>query len=199
MKNHHQISAVPAHRSSRWIVVSAVLLAGALVLAGAGPAAAQRSQYSFTAALSGSIGGTLDASAPDPGVGNTGFQLAFMWETLPKTRVGLRYGQVDFSDEQIGTLFDPELSYVTIAGEYLYQESYFLSGIYIGLGYYSLEGDRLVAGDEDESALGAVLGVSGDFEINERFSILAELSMHWADLTATQLFGFGHLGVAYRF
>ncbi|HVS66568.1 MAG TPA: hypothetical protein VMT85_24050 [Thermoanaerobaculia bacterium] len=152
----------------------------------------------FRVFATGGLGGPLDAEAPDPGVGNSSFQLGFSWVTQPQARVGIRLGSVDLGDA-VEQLVDPSLDWVTIGGEYLYSETYFESGLYLGLGYYRLDG-ALDGVSQDDSAVGVVLGATGDFPINQRFSIIGELSVHWADLDqAGQLFGFAHVGVAFSF
>lgn len=180
---------------SKWLsFVLAVLLSPALI---SSPAAASE-LYNFTASVFGTVGGALDVAGEDPGLGQTGFQLGFSWLTQPKTEVGVRLGQVSMNGEQIEGLFDPELQYVTIGGEYKYQEAYYRSGLYLGLGLYSIDG---IAGGlpTDDSSIGLTLGVTGEFPINSRFSIVGEVSAHYADLLYAQFFGFGHLGVAFHF
>ena len=163
-----------------------------------GQAAVAQEPYTFSATIQGSIGGAMGADEPDPGLGNVGFQVGFSWVIQPRTHVVVRFGQVSFSDERLETLFDPELSYAVIAGEYTYQESYYTSGIYLGLGIYNLEGIKAGATSHDTS-IGVAFGITGDFPMTRRFFILAELSAHYADLDQTQLFGFFHIGAAFRF
>ncbi|REK03637.1 MAG: hypothetical protein DWQ36_18995 [Acidobacteria bacterium] len=174
-----------------------VTLCAALLLALVGPASAAES-HNFTASLFGTVGGPLDVSGDDPGLGQTGFQLGFAWLTQPKTQVGVRVGQVTMDGEQLEGLFDPELLYATIGGEYRYRETYYESGVFLGLGVYSLEG---IAGGAsvDDSSLGINLGVTGDFPLTRKLSFLAEVSVHSADLDYAQLFAFAHLGLAYHF
>ena len=152
----------------------------------------------FRVFATGGLGGPLDAEAPDPGLSNASFQLGFSWVTQPQARVGIRLGSADLGDA-VEQLLDPSLDWVTIGGEYLYSETYFESGLYLGLGYYRLDG-VLDGVSQDDSAVGGVLGATGEFPIDQRFSIVGELSVHWADLEqAGQLFGFAHVGVAFSF
>lgn len=146
----------------------------------------------------GSLGGALGVEEPDPGIGNTGFQAGFSWVVQPQTNVVTRIGRLDFSGEQLEGLFDPTLTFVTIGGEYTYQESYYKSGIFLGVGFYDLDG-QAVAGPSDDSSVGVVLGVSGDFPLTSSLSFVAELSAHYADLDRVQLFGFFHAGIAFHF
>jgi len=171
------------------------LLAALLLLPGAARA---QELYTFTAGLLGGIGGSFDA---DPGddLGNTGFQLNLTMVTEPRTQVGVRLGQLALdSEDRFGSLSDAELSYVTVAGEYRFPQSYYESGLYLGLGGYRLEGNR---GSEDESdtSVGLTLGVTGEFKVTRWLGVLIELSGHYADLDEAQFFGMGHGGVAIHF
>lgn len=176
----------------RFLVAPALALL-CLLLLPAG-AAAQNDKYNFTAALSLGAGGPLDADDPDPGVGNSSFQGTFSWVTQPKTLVGVRLGQVDLSDEIVGGIFSPDLVYATISGEYRFQESTYQSGVFLGLGFYSLDGTN-----DDDSSLGLTLGFTGEFPVADRWSVLAELVGHYADLEGAQLFGTLHVGAAFHF
>lgn len=196
-------SPSPAYRAPRRPRRRAVVLCVLLGVALAGSAAAQAESHVFTATAAGGIGGPINVDEPDPGLDNTGFQLGFSWLTAPKSRVSARLGQLDMSGEQLEGLLDPELTYVNIGGEYRYTETYYESGLYLGLGLYQLDGDRFVEGvpqSDDETALGLVLGATGDFPINDRFSVIVELSAHYADFDrGNVVFGLLHAGVAYRF
>lgn len=178
------------HRLPRLILTAALLL-----LPGA---AGAQELYTFTAGLMGGIGGSVDAE-PGDGLDNTGFQLNLAMVTEPRTHVGVRLGRLSLdSEERFGSLSEAELSYATIAGEYRFPQSYYESGLYIGLGGYRLEGDR---GNRDESdtAIGLNLGVTGEFKVTSWLGVLVELSGHYADLDEAQLFGMGHAGIAIHF
>ena len=165
----------------------------------------------FSVGLSGLIGGPFDAdSSPDPGLDNTGFSGFFAWHTQPQTKVVVRVAKADFGEQQFGSLFDPELSYINVGGEYTFREPYYTSGFYLGLGLYQLEG--LVAGStnslpgtplsslsQDDSSVGVALGVTADFSVVESVSLFADLSFHYADLGEASFFGFLHFGVAFHF
>ncbi|HVS16779.1 MAG TPA: hypothetical protein VMV46_22935 [Thermoanaerobaculia bacterium] len=176
-------------------LATAALLALSMLVPAAGHASQARN---FTVLVAGGLGGPLDADQPDPGLGNGSFQLGFSWVTQPQTRVGVRVGTADLGDA-IEELRDPTLDWVTIGGEYRYDEGFFDSGLYLGLGYYRLDG-TLAGVSGDDSAVGVVLGATGEFPITPMFSIIGELSVHWADLDqAGQLFGFFHAGLAISF
>lgn len=171
------------------------LLAALLLLPGAVRA---QEPYTFTAGLMGGIGGSFDAE-PGDDLGNTGFQLNLAMVTEPRTHVGFRLGRLSLDgEERFGSLTEAELSYVTIAGEYRFPQSYYESGLYIGLGGYRLEGDR-GSRDEQDTAVGLNLGVTGEFRVTQWLGVLIELSGHYADLDEAQLFGMGHAGIAIHF
>ena len=159
-----------------------------LLLAGAGTAAAQE-RYSYTVALSPTIGGSFSEGADNGGV-----QAAFFWRTQPRTAVGIRLGSIGLSGDQVGDLASPTFRYVTIAGEYRFQELYYQSGVFFGLGLYQLGN-----GVDSEQGPGLTLGVSGDFPINERLSVIVELAGHYADIDAAGTYASVHAGVAYQF
>lgn len=179
--------------------VGAALVLGAALLAPV-PAAAQQELYLFSASALGGLGGSLDAE-PGDSLGNTGFQLAVSMLTDPKTHVGVRVGQMALDgDDRFGDLFDAELLYANVAGEYRYSHSYYDSGVYFGLGGYRLQGDDVFSlAEEDETALGGVLGVTGEFAITRRLGVLVELSGHWVNFDDQQVFVMGHAGFVVHF
>lgn len=171
------------------------LLAALLLLPGAARA---QELYTFTAGLMGGIGGSFDAE-PGDDLGNTGFQLNLSMVTEPRTHVGFRLGKLSLdSEDRFGSLSDAELSYVTVAGEYRFPQSYYESGLYLGLGGYRLEGNRGNR-DEQDTSVGLTLGVTGEFKVTQWLGVLIELSGHYADLDEAQFFGMGHAGVAIHF
>lgn len=162
------------------------------------PAVGAQDTSSFRASAMLGIAGALDAE-PDSGVDNSSFQLGFSWLSEPDILVGLRYGEIDFDDEDgLGARRGSDLSYVTVAGEYPFDEGSYTSGVYLGLGYYRVE-ESAQAGLSDDTSLGVVLGLTGDFPVTEVFSLRLELSGHYTDLDAAQFFAMGHAGVAFRF
>lgn len=163
-----------------------------LLLAGAASAGAQ-GQYSYTLSLGPTFGGSLDGE-PDGGLDNAGFLANFSWRTEPRTSVGVRIGSTDLSGDQVGTLAGPTFRYATIVGEYRFNDLYYESGVFMGLGVYQLDD-----GVQSEEGVGLTLGVTGDFPINERFSVVVELAGHYADLDAASTHATVHAGVAYHF
>ena len=178
-------------RKLRAAVVSA-LATVLLLLAGAASAGAQE-RYSYTLSLGPTFGGSLDGE-PDSGLDHAGFLASFSWRTQPRTSVGVRVGSADLSGDQVGTMASPTFRYATIAGEYRFNDLYYESGVFMGLGVYQL-GD----GVESDEGVGLTLGVTGDFPINERFSVIVELVGHYADLDAASTHATVHAGVAYHF
>lgn len=178
---------------------SILALGAALALALAAPAAAQE-LYTFTVSGFGGLGGSLDADVGD-GLDGTGYQLGASMLTEARTRVALRGGQLGLADgEQFESLLDADLSYVTLAGEYRFTESYYAPWAYIGLGGYRIEGDDVFAGGgSDETALGLVVGLTGDFTITRRLDFVVEISGHYADFDDASVFAMGHAGLAFHF
>jgi hypothetical protein len=182
-------------------IARAASLAAAVTLVLVPLAASAQEGYTFTVAALGGVGGSVDAEPGDE-LGNTGLQLNFALVTDPKTHLGLRLGRLDLdSEEGFGRLAGAELDYATIAGEYRHTHSFYESGVYIGLGAYRLTGDLAgaPASEEEDTAVGGVLGLTGDFAVTQRLSVLVEISGHWADLDEAQVFGMGHIGLAVHF
>lgn len=181
----------------RSLALAAALLA---VSAIAVPRAAAAELYTYTASALAGFGGSLDA---DPGddLGNTAFQLGFSYVTEPRTRVAVRAGRLGLADGgAYNRLFDAELTYLTLAGEYKFTEPYYDSWVYLGLGGYELTGDPVLAGATDsDTTLGGVIGVTGEFHVNRSFDVVVEFSGHWVDFDDSQVFAMGLVGVAYHF
>jgi hypothetical protein len=180
------------HRKGRNIRETSLrALAGLALLTGLlsfpGNAQAQET-YSFTVAGLGS-----DLS-------NTGFQVNLGMVTDARTHVAVRVGQLGLDqDEFFGSLREAELTYATFAGEYRFNEGWYDSGVYLGLGGYRLEGVDLGNSDSEDTALGLALGFTGEFKVNRWLGVLLELSGHWADFDESQIFGMAHGGLAVHF
>jgi hypothetical protein len=173
-----------------------VLLAGLLLLPGAARA---QERYTYSVAGLGSIGGSIDAE-PGDDLSNTGYQLNLAMVTDPQTHVGIRLGQLSLDgDEFFGSLTDADLTYVTVGGEYRFNENWYDSGIYLALGGYRLEGTAQDGGDSRDNSLGLAIGVTGEFKVNRWLGVLLELSGHYVDFDEAQLFGMGHGGIAIHF
>ncbi|MEM7048375.1 MAG: hypothetical protein AAF604_01900 [Acidobacteriota bacterium] len=173
-----------------------LLVAGLFVLPGA---VAAQDYNSYSVSLAAGLGGSLDADSGD-GIENTALQVGFSFVTEPRTLVGVRLGRIDFDDDEpLESTFGPELTYLTLAGEYRYNEGVYDSGVYLGIGGYRLEGTNFAGSEVDDTAFGAVLGFTGNFPITRRLAFLVELSGHFADFDDTQFFAIGHGGLSYSF
>lgn len=177
-----------------------IALAAILALCGLAPAPAQAQElYNYTVSAMVGLGGAPDSDTDDS-LGNGTYQLGLSLVAEPRTHLGLRLGRLTFDEDDLqGGLFDSELTYATLAGEYRFREAYYDSGIYFGLGGYQLDGTDVLGNSADDTAVGVVLGLTGEFEINRRFGVLVELSGHYTDLDAIDLLVLGHVGVAVHF
>ncbi|HEY0782888.1 MAG TPA: hypothetical protein VGE98_10555 [Thermoanaerobaculia bacterium] len=161
---------------------------------------AAQETYNYSISALGGVGGSIDAS-PGSGYGHPSYQLNLMMLTEPQTLVGFRLGHIGFDkDRYVGTLTDADLSYVTIGGEYRTRESWFDSGIFVGLGAYRMRGIRF-AGDsrQEQTSIGGVVGLSSEFRITHNLALLLELAGHYADLKDEQFFATAHGGLSVHF
>ena len=170
---------------------SALLL---LALLCASPVAAEERLKRITGLVG--FGGSPDGD-PEDGIDHASFQAGFSFEVDSDVLVGFRAGKVAIDGDGFGARKKPDLTYVTAAGEYLFSEGYYRSGLYVGLGLYRLDDGG--SGLGDESSPGLSLGLTGDFEINDRLAFVVELSGHYADLGGANFFAMLHAGVGYRF
>jgi hypothetical protein len=174
-------------------------LAPLLLLLALPDAARAQELYSISVAALGGIGGSPDAEVGD-GFGNTGYQVSFQVLTERRTLVGVRAGQLNLDEEErFGSLFDADLTYVTLGGEYRFRESYYDSGLFFALGGYQLAGTDAAGRDEDETSLGLSVGATGEFRLNRHLAILVELSGHVVDSEEAQFFGMAHGGLVVHF
>jgi hypothetical protein len=159
-----------------WITALSTVIALATA-----PAARAQELYTFTVSAIAGIGGSIDAD-PGDGFEDGAFQLGASMVTEPRTRVAVRAGRMG------------------LAGEYHFPEGSYSPWVYIGLGGYRLEGeDRAGGGAAEETALGANLGLVGEFTITRRVDLLVEVSGHWADFDDQQAFATGQAGLAFHF
>ena len=90
--------------------------------------------------------------------------------------------------------------YLTVAGEYLFGESAFQSGLFIGLGAYKFEATDFFTGLEiSTTTIGVTGGVTGDFDISSNAAIVGELSFHALPSAEAQFFVGGLVGVQFYF
>lgn len=177
------------------------LSAVALLLVSVAPAVADPGDHSsFNLNLIGGVGGSPDVEEGD-GFRNTGYQVGFSLVREPGTLVGIRVGKLDLDDKgRFANLSETELTYAVAGGEYLFNEGYYVSGVFLGLGAYRLDGQRIgLGGDSEETAIGGTLGLSGEFAMTRSLAIRIEVSGHYTDLEAAQLFGMAHAGLSLHF
>lgn len=178
--------------SVRFLVVTSLALATVLALPLAAPEAALAQQHPFFVGALGGIGGATEEDPfEDPAV-----QLLFGYERGVRDFVVVRAGRLDL-DSGDGVLdFQGDLEWLTVVSEYRLPEGFYISGLFLGLGYYQRGGNF---GFEDDEAWGVTLGIDGEFPITERWSVLVELSGHWADLEGEQVFTMALGGVTFSF
>jgi len=181
------------------------LLAGSLVLVGllVAPVAGFGQDYNYNINLLAGLGGSVDEN--DAGYGNFDFQLGAAVYVEDNTQVALRLGRMDWGENDLlGDLAAPQLTYLTVAGEYRDRRGFFSgalfdSALFAGLGIYNLQGTGLDGKDEDQTAIGLTVGASGDFDVSQRFAIRLELSGHYAGLEHAKIFVLLNVGLVYRF
>jgi hypothetical protein len=165
------------------------------------PAPAMGQDYTWTLSLMGGLGGALRGG----GGSGAGYQAGFGLQFEPQANVWVKVGQMDFdTGSDIGDLADGTASYVTVGGEYQFAESYYDSGIFIGLGAYDLESRRRLAPGilgpvESETSMGLVLGATGEFKITPSFVFLVEFSGHVLDSGDLRVLGTAHAGFGLHF
>ncbi len=131
-----------------------------------------------------------------------GYQLFFALETRKDVLFGVRFGQMDVEIANasllalFGSSVDSELTYLSLSGEYRMSSGTYQSGLFIGLGYYSVDGQSVFG---DDTGLGLNLGTTGEFRLNDRWSIMVEFSGHYADIEYAQFFVMGHAGLVVHF
>ncbi len=178
------------------IPVGLVVLIG---LAWSAPAVGQ--DYTWSLSAMGGIGSAFR----DGGGSDVGYQLGFGLQFEPDANVWIHAGQLDFdTGTEIGKLSDGSVTYVNIGGEYQFTESYYQSGVFLGLGAYDLEARRNLADGvfgpvKSDTLLGLVLGATGEFKFTPSFVFLVEISGHILDSDDVRVLGTAHAGFALHF
>lgn len=162
----------------------------AVLLFAAGPQAVLSQENDlFTLSLVGGAGSAMDAAHSD--FSNPSLQLGYTVEIDPEVQIGVRVGSIGFgSKDVVNGRRGPTLTYATVAGGYQFREAIYDSGIYMGVGLYRMAG---------AARAGVVLGYTGDFEVTRRWSVLLELTGHYADFRHDQAFAQVMAGVAWHF
>lgn len=180
------LSSMPL-RAARLAAVL-VLALGLGVFAGA-PAEAQGSYH---LRLLGGIGGPVDGDPFD----HAALEAQFGYERGIRDLVVVRVGQLDLDSADDLFAVDGELTYLTLSSEYRLPEDFYLSGIFVGLGYYQRRNDF---GLGDDEGIGATFGINGEFGITDHWGVILQLSGHWADLEADQTWTTALGGVTFTF
>lgn len=167
-----------------------ILLAVVLALPATGRA--QELQFYTVSFVGGLASSDQDAGDLD----NSALQAGFAFATGDRSRLGVRAGRLGFGDSDVlNDVVNPDLTYVTVAGEVRFEETIYDSGVYVGLGGYRLEGE----GGARISELGVTLGYTGEFEVTRHLSVALELVGHFADFADDKLFGQAMAGLAVHF
>ena len=178
------------------IRTSSLLVAMAFLwLALEAPAGAQEPFKSLT--LSGGIAGSIDEA--DTGFSNPILQVRFAVETSARGNLAIRLGRMEFDEVIIGAVHDVTVDYLTVVGEYLFDEPGHDSGLFIGLGFFDLDGTRLDGRGGDEGSVGVIIGALGEFSVGERWFIYGEGSAAYTGLDVAQIFANLQVGVGFRF
>jgi len=189
-------------RNAMRTAASTAFLLSGIVLIGAGApltAAEQTDSYTFTLGLLGGVGGALDAD-PDPGLEERSWALAAGMITAPRTLVVMRAGRLEIEGAPAFERFaQADLEYVNIAGEYRFAQPTYDYGMYLGLGYYQMDGALLAGGSASDSDVGIVLGLTGDFDVTRYLSVIGEISGHYVFLDDANIFAMANIGLAVHF
>lgn len=172
----------------------------ALAALSTAPAAVRaQDSYSFTVAALGGIGGSFDARG-EQDFDHGAFEAAFGMISDDRTLVMLRAGRLDLDDAlDLEGVYGAELDFVTVAGEYRFRQPAYDFGVYLGLGGYRVTGEEFDQREVDERALGLAFGLTGDFDVTRRVSLVAEFSAHYTFLDRAELYGLALGGVALHF
>lgn len=180
---------------------TALLLSGIVLIVAEAPLAAaeQTESYTYTLGLLGGVGGALDAD-PDPGLGERSWALAAGMITAQRTLVVVRAGRLEIDGDPAFERFSQaDLEYVNIAGEYRFAQPTYDYGMYLGLGYYRMNGELLAGGNSSDYDLGIVLGLTGDFDVTRYLSVIGEISGHYVFLNDASIFAMANIGLAVHF
>ena len=189
----------PASRAARGASLALLAALAALVLPAA---AAAQDLYNWSVGVMGGVGGSVDVKPGSRDFSNATWQVEALDLTEPRLFLGLRVGHLALGgkDTLFGTRVGADLSYVTLSGQYMYEESYYDSGVYIGLGAYHLGGNDAVTGaSASKTVPGGVLGLTGDFKASKRFSVVLEISGHYIDIRQAHIYGMAHGGLSFHF
>lgn len=189
-------------RAARAARVGRLALLATLATLALPAAAAAQDLYNWSVGVMGGVGGSVDVKPGSRNFSNGSWQVEGLVLTEPRTFLGLRFGHLALGgkDRLFGSRVGADLSYVTLSGQYMYEESYYDSGVYVGLGAYRLGGNDAVTGaSSSKTVAGGVLGVTGDFKASKRLSVVAEISGHYILIRNAHIYAMGHAGLAFHF
>jgi len=191
----------PAHAARLAGLASLALLASVASLALPASASAQ-DLYNWNVGVMGGVGGSVDVKPGSRNFSNGTWQVEGLALTEPRTFLALRVGHLALGgkDTLFGSRVGADLSYLTLSGQYMFEESYYDSGVYLGLGAYRLGGNDAITGaSASKTVAGGVLGLTGDFKASKRFSVVVEISGHYIDIRNAHIYGMAHGGLSYHF
>lgn len=179
-------SSRPAPSTTRIARLLALLLAATFAV----PPAAQAEGLHL--GLLGGVGGAVDGDPFD----HTAIEAQFGYQRDLRDLVVVRVGQLDLSADDDLFAVDGELTWLTLTSEYRLPEDFYLSGFFVGLGYYQRRNDFALRDDE---GAGVTFGIDGEFALTERWSVLVQLTGHWADLDGEQFWTTALGGITFTF
>jgi hypothetical protein len=147
----------------------AALAVVAIVLMSGSALQAQAMSFGFMLGGSESLEDGVDLN-----LGDTVREVFFSTELEIDTNFRIKAGRVESeSAERPG-----DLEYIQALIDYRFDEVFGSTTLFAGPALYRYEPDGDV---EDESEYGFCGGVSGEFPVTRRFSLLAELTYHWVN------------------
>jgi hypothetical protein len=175
------------------------LIAGGALLLGLASAAAAQIEPIYRGTLLGGLGGSFLADGRhDPD--HSALQASFGVLTDERTFTVIRVGRMDFgNDEILGGRSSAELEYANVAGELRALSRSYTWGLFVGIGGYRLTGDPVASVNRSETAVGAALGVEGDFDFTRHFGLAVEFAGHYVWFDEPDLYGFALVGLAIHF
>jgi len=175
-----------------------------LVLAGVSAPRASAESYGIGAR----IGLAMDASS---GVDVTkledkNFELQLHAEVEPGVLLRLRLNRMNveaLAPKHNGDPRDPSGRFEKIGMdiEYQFAMNYYVSGVFIGAGYYRFRSDedRLPLWDDGHKHFGYYGGVNGWFEVSPGWAVVPEISVDHVNNEKPRTFAGASLGIVYRF
>ena len=169
-----------------WTIPGMLLLIAAFCVSSAVRAQEPRL---FSLSVLGGLGSAIDAAHVD--ANNPSLQVGFNMDIDSERLLGVRVGTVSFSSSDVlNGHRSASLTYANISGEYRFREPLYDSGLYLGLGVYEFAG---------ATRAGVVLGYTGEFEVNDRWSVVLEPAGHYANFRHDQAFAQALGGVRWHF